>query len=202
MAFAGLEVISYRDPPGGVDPASGVLCNPYDLDSVMEILLEGLTRSRASGVLYSPPGSLQRSSWRAYPGKPWERIERLKFRELASGSKEFVGHNLKKENLRELKQMFEEDLNWVLDNDIQLDDDYGSLGGENWEFDPAKRWRSEADAIREFILTQPEAYEIKIGNQAFRRPRDPPLDDLVEKLRHEENKEDEDDDAGQSKDEL
>ncbi|TXG59931.1 hypothetical protein EZV62_014504 [Acer yangbiense] len=101
-------------------------------------------------------------------GKPWERIERLKFRELASGSKEFVGHNLKKENLRELKQMFEEDLNWVLDNDIQLDDDYGSLGGENREFDPAKRWRSEADAIR-VLVDRLSAREITLNNWKFVR---------------------------------
>ena len=47
--------------------ASGVLCNPPGLDLVMEILLEGLTRSRASGVLYNPLGSLWRSSWRGYP---------------------------------------------------------------------------------------------------------------------------------------
>ena len=51
-------------------------------------------------------------------------------------------------------------------------------------------------------MNQPEAYEIKIGDQAFRRPGDLPLDDLVEKLRREENKDNEDDDAGKSKDEL
>ena len=48
--------------------ASGVLCNPLGLDSVMEILLEGLTQSRASEMLYNPLGSLRRSSWRGYPG--------------------------------------------------------------------------------------------------------------------------------------
>ncbi|KAK0582605.1 hypothetical protein LWI29_027553 [Acer saccharum] len=57
--------------------------------------------------------------------------------------------------------------------------------------------------LKEYILNQPEAYEIKIGDQAFRRPGDLPLDDLVEKLRREENKDNEDDDdAGKSKDEL
>ncbi|KAH7577949.1 hypothetical protein ACOSQ2_000971 [Xanthoceras sorbifolium] len=63
--------------------------------------------------------------------------------------------------------------------------------------------------LKEFILNQPEAFEIKIGDQAFRRPGDPPLEELVEKLRREENKDgdaDADassaDDVGQSKDEL
>ncbi|KAL5755095.1 hypothetical protein ACOSP7_023315 [Xanthoceras sorbifolium] len=101
-------------------------------------------------------------------GNPWERIERLKFRELASGSKEFVGDNLKRENLRELKHMFEEDLNWVLDNDIQVDDDHGSLGGENREWDPAKRWRNEAEAIRVLVDRLSER-EVTVKNWKFVR---------------------------------
>lgn len=39
------------------------------------------------------------------------------------------------------------------------------------------------------MLSQPEAYEIKIGDQVFRRPGDPPLEEVVEKLRGERNKE-------------
>ncbi|KAF0913763.1 hypothetical protein E2562_024629 [Oryza meyeriana var. granulata] len=35
--------------------------------------------------------------------------------------------------------------------------------------------------LKEFILSQPEAYEFKIGN-VFRRPGDPPLDQVVEML--------------------
>lgn len=83
-------------------------------------------------------------------GNPWERIERIKFRELASGSNEFVGDNLKKENLRELRLMFQEDLNWVLDNDIQeLEEDGG--GGESVKRDPVKRWRNDGEAIRVLV---------------------------------------------------
>lgn len=37
------------------------------------------------------------------------------------------------------------------------------------------------------MLDQEEAYEIKLGDQAFRRPGDPPLEEVVEKL-HEEKK--------------
>ncbi|PRQ58154.1 putative mesoderm development candidate 2 [Rosa chinensis] len=39
--------------------------------------------------------------------------------------------------------------------------------------------------LKEFVLSQPEAYEIKIGDQVFRRPGDPPLDQIVEKLQNE-----------------
>ncbi|XP_030468368.1 uncharacterized protein LOC115687039 [Syzygium oleosum] len=41
--------------------------------------------------------------------------------------------------------------------------------------------------LKEFLLDQPEAYEIKIGDQAFRRPGDPPLEEVLEML-HKEKK--------------
>nr|AAN87732.1 Unknown protein [Oryza sativa Japonica Group]ABF93988.1 expressed protein [Oryza sativa Japonica Group] len=41
--------------------------------------------------------------------------------------------------------------------------------------------------VKEFILSQPEAYEFKIGNQAFRRPGDPPLDEVVEMLQKQKS---------------
>ncbi|CAF2124169.1 unnamed protein product [Brassica napus] len=40
----------------------------------------------------------------------------------------------------------------------------------------------EVTELREFVLSQEEAYEVKIGKQEFRRPGDPPLDDVFEKL--------------------
>jgi len=42
--------------------------------------------------------------------------------------------------------------------------------------------------LKEFVLDQPEAYEIKIGDQAFRRPGDPPLEEVLAKLHNEKNK--------------
>ncbi|KAL0920523.1 hypothetical protein M5K25_009664 [Dendrobium thyrsiflorum] len=39
--------------------------------------------------------------------------------------------------------------------------------------------------FKEFVLSQPEAYEMKIGEQLLRRPGDPPLDQLIEKLNTE-----------------
>ncbi|TVU48379.1 hypothetical protein EJB05_08013 [Eragrostis curvula] len=39
--------------------------------------------------------------------------------------------------------------------------------------------------LKEFILSQEEAYEFKIGDQIFRRPGDPPLDQVIDKLQKE-----------------
>ena len=43
--------------------------------------------------------------------------------------------------------------------------------------------------MKEFILSQDEAYEIKIGDQVFRRPGDPPLDEVAEQLRQSKKNE-------------
>ncbi|OVA14285.1 hypothetical protein BVC80_9027g46 [Macleaya cordata] len=40
----------------------------------------------------------------------------------------------------------------------------------------------------EFVLSQPEAYEIKIGDQIHRRPGDPPLDEVMETLHNTKQK--------------
>ncbi|XP_043715471.1 uncharacterized protein LOC122663872 [Telopea speciosissima] len=42
--------------------------------------------------------------------------------------------------------------------------------------------------LKEFVLDQPEAYEIKIGDNVFRRPGDPPLEEVLEKLHTEKSK--------------
>ncbi|KAJ8765584.1 hypothetical protein K2173_014706 [Erythroxylum novogranatense] len=81
-------------------------------------------------------------------GRPWERIEKVKLREIAGGSNGFYGGTvLKRQNLRDLKQVFEDDLRWVLDNDIEFED--GSwLNDQNQPtWDPTKRKRSEKEAI-------------------------------------------------------
>jgi len=44
--------------------------------------------------------------------------------------------------------------------------------------------------LKEYVLDQPEAYEIKMGDQFFRRPGDPPLDEVIEKLNSEKTKAD------------
>lgn len=39
--------------------------------------------------------------------------------------------------------------------------------------------------VREFLLEQPDAYEIKIGERLYRRPGDPPREELVKLLQKE-----------------
>ncbi|KAK9279347.1 hypothetical protein L1049_013026 [Liquidambar formosana] len=46
----------------------------------------------------------------------------------------------------------------------------------------------DTEELKEFVLNQPEAYEIKIGDQVFRRPGDPPLEEVFEMLHSEKNK--------------
>ncbi|KAK8618934.1 hypothetical protein V6N13_132911 [Hibiscus sabdariffa] len=46
--------------------------------------------------------------------------------------------------------------------------------------------------LKEFILSQDEAYEIKIGDQVFRRPGDPPIEVVAEKLRRSKEEEETD----------
>ncbi|CAI9288378.1 unnamed protein product [Lactuca saligna] len=42
--------------------------------------------------------------------------------------------------------------------------------------------------FKDFLLDQPEAYKIKMGDQFFRRPGDPPFDNLLKKIYEEDNK--------------
>lgn len=53
--------------------------------------------------------------------------------------------------------------------------------------------------LKEFLFDQPEAYEVKIGDQVFRRPGDPPLEEVVQKLQEERA---EKESRGDSKEEL
>ncbi|ESW11815.1 hypothetical protein PHAVU_008G061400 [Phaseolus vulgaris] len=48
----------------------------------------------------------------------------------------------------------------------------------------------DLEELKEYVLDQPEAYEIKMGDQFFRRPGDPPLDEVIEKLNSEKTKAD------------
>lgn len=80
-------------------------------------------------------------------GRPWERLDSV---EIATLSAEYGGEKLKREELRELGQMFEsrrrEELRWVLDDDVELREEW--LESEKRPWDPSKRRRSEAEVIR------------------------------------------------------
>lgn len=83
-------------------------------------------------------------------GVPWEGMERLRLREIAGGSEGSGGSKLKRESLRELGEMFEErrrdELQWVLDDDIELEGIVLESEGSTW--DTVKRkTRTEDEAI-------------------------------------------------------
>ncbi|XP_076893267.1 uncharacterized protein LOC143545234 [Bidens hawaiensis] len=42
--------------------------------------------------------------------------------------------------------------------------------------------------VKEFVLSQPESYEVKMGDRFFRRPGDPPYDDLLKELHKSKKK--------------
>ncbi|KAM4128225.1 hypothetical protein ACJW30_02G150500 [Castanea mollissima] len=103
-------------------------------------------------------------------GKPWERLERVGLREVSSESTEYSGGKLKKEKLRELREMFEErklvELQWVLDDDILIKEEW--LDGENRMWNPANRRRNEAEVIR-FLVERLSAREITMRDWKFSR---------------------------------
>ncbi|XP_074586559.1 uncharacterized protein LOC141842240 [Curcuma longa] len=43
----------------------------------------------------------------------------------------------------------------------------------------------DLEELKEFVLSQPEAYEMKVGEQLYRRAGDPPLDEVVASLHKE-----------------
>ncbi|KAJ4777268.1 LDLR chaperone MESD [Rhynchospora pubera] len=45
----------------------------------------------------------------------------------------------------------------------------------------------DVEEVKEFILHQNDAYEVKLGDQTYRRPGDPPLDQVIEKLHREKH---------------
>ncbi|XP_076950293.1 uncharacterized protein LOC143623222 [Bidens hawaiensis] len=56
--------------------------------------------------------------------------------------------------------------------------------------------------LKEFILSQPEAYEVKIGDQLFRRPGDPSFDDVFAELHANDYNDKNKNDEGQTHEEL
>ncbi|XP_027180070.1 pentatricopeptide repeat-containing protein At5g67570, chloroplastic [Coffea eugenioides] len=85
-------------------------------------------------------------------GRPWERLERLKLRELASENKEYGGDKLKTEHLIELSDIMEsekEKFHWLLDDDIEVEKDWLDKERSTWV--PPKHCRSEAETIDIFL---------------------------------------------------
>ncbi|GLT75389.1 hypothetical protein SLA2020_471200 [Shorea laevis] len=116
--------------------------------------IDGRTKSQSSSLLLV--------------GKPWERTEKTKLLELASGDREFDGEGLKRENLGELREMFEKDLRWVLDDDVEVEGKDLLQRRDKQAWDPARRWGSEKEAIRVLVVRLSER-EITQGHWKFVR---------------------------------
>ncbi|KZV19209.1 pentatricopeptide repeat-containing protein chloroplastic [Dorcoceras hygrometricum] len=80
-------------------------------------------------------------------GLPWEGLEKLRLRELASHNFEYGGDKLKPEHLRELSDIIEcerDKFSWLLVDDVEIEDGWFVENGRGW----VPRKRSEAESIK------------------------------------------------------
>lgn len=102
-------------------------------------------------------------------GKPWERLERGKLRELSSLSNEYGGEKLKSEHLRELSHILEierDKFRWLLDDDIELEQGLVDDQRPNWT--PTKRRGGDSEAIQ-FLVDRLSDTELTMKDWKFRR---------------------------------
>ncbi|KAG8384268.1 hypothetical protein BUALT_Bualt04G0100700 [Buddleja alternifolia] len=99
-------------------------------------------------------------------GKPWERLEMLRLREISNENMEYSGDRLNPERLSELSDIIESErdqFSWLLDNDIEFDDEW---------FDNDRRWtrpkRSEAESIK-LLINRLSATEMSVKDWKFTR---------------------------------
>ncbi|KAL6573054.1 hypothetical protein OROHE_002530 [Orobanche hederae] len=100
-------------------------------------------------------------------GKPWERFEGLRLRELAGENMEYGGERLDPERLIELSNIIESErdkFSWLLDNDIEHEEGWFENDGKKWE--PPKR--SEAEAIT-LLINRLSATELSVKDWKFTR---------------------------------
>ncbi|XP_054809240.1 pentatricopeptide repeat-containing protein At5g67570, chloroplastic [Prosopis cineraria] len=105
-------------------------------------------------------------------GRPWDGLEKVEFLELAGTNGEYGGEKLRKESLKELKEMFEarklDELRWVLDDDIEMNEDWFNDENESRGAGRKTRKRSEAEVIR-FLVARLSAKEITGNDWKFAR---------------------------------
>ncbi|KAL3844675.1 hypothetical protein ACJIZ3_002078 [Penstemon smallii] len=100
-------------------------------------------------------------------GRPWERLERLRLRELASDNDEYGGDKLNPQHLRELSDIIEcdrDNFSWLLDNDVEFEVEEEEEDGKKW----APRKRGEAEAIK-FLTDRLSATELSVKDWKFNR---------------------------------
>lgn len=102
-------------------------------------------------------------------GKPWERLEKASFMELAGESEEYGGGKLRVEHLRELGQFLEDrnchEFKWLLDDVIESDQEE-DIGRLEQQWDRAKYHRSDAEAIR-FLVDRLSATDLSLRDWKF-----------------------------------
>ncbi|XP_038881786.1 pentatricopeptide repeat-containing protein At5g67570, chloroplastic isoform X2 [Benincasa hispida] len=103
-------------------------------------------------------------------GRPWERLERVNLKELTGFRTGYNRDNLKKESLRELRKLFEarklEELQWVLDDDVELKEEW--LESENDHRDAMERRRGDGEVIR-FLVDRLSSRPISMRDWKFSR---------------------------------
>ncbi|XP_073119138.1 pentatricopeptide repeat-containing protein At5g67570, chloroplastic [Henckelia pumila] len=100
-------------------------------------------------------------------GMPWEGLEKLRLRELASNNLEYAGDKLKPERLRELIDIIEcerDKFSWLLDDDVEIEDGLLVENGRGWS--PPKR--SEAQSIK-FLIKRLSETELRMEDWKFSR---------------------------------
>ncbi|PIN13844.1 hypothetical protein CDL12_13539 [Handroanthus impetiginosus] len=100
-------------------------------------------------------------------GKPWERLERLQLRELASENMVYDGEKLNQEHLRELSDVIESDrdkFSWLLDNDVEVEEGWFQNDGRSWTAPK----RSETEAIK-ILINRLSATELTVKDWKFSR---------------------------------
>ncbi|CAK9172305.1 unnamed protein product [Ilex paraguariensis] len=102
-------------------------------------------------------------------GRPWESLERLKLRELASESELYGGEKLRTEHLRELSDVIENErdkLRWLLDDDIEMEE--GLFGNERRNWAPPKQRRGgDVEAIQFLVDRLSGCAELTVKDWKF-----------------------------------
>ncbi|XP_015959971.2 LOW QUALITY PROTEIN: pentatricopeptide repeat-containing protein At5g67570, chloroplastic [Arachis duranensis] len=105
-------------------------------------------------------------------GKPWEGTQKVEFWERVRANEECEGGKLKRERLKELKDMFEarkvDELKLVFDDDIEMNELWFNADNEGWHKGKKTRNHSEADVIR-FLVDRLCDREITVKDWKFSR---------------------------------
>ncbi|KAE9616047.1 hypothetical protein Lal_00017597 [Lupinus albus] len=103
-------------------------------------------------------------------GKPWEELTKVEFLEHVRLKEEYGGENLKRESLKELREMFEarkmDELKWVFDENIEMDQVWFNGEPETLGVENKRRKRSEGEVIR-FLVDRLSDREITAKDWRF-----------------------------------